>query len=432
MDLPSGEMNTVRFPAEYEPHLGTLMIWPERPGSWGRDTSGAEKAFSEIIREILKSENMYLLVSEAAYEDVCRRFGAYASGTASAGGKLVDDCGLSGEKVEESSELSGKKTVEGCSFSISGHELHILKIDTDDSWARDVGPTFVVDSVIESGGQKTVGEKTAVKKPVRKAVNWSFNAWGGTVDGLYADWSRDDKVAKSFAEWLGDPVIDAAPFVLEGGSIHSDGEGTLMVTESCLLSAGRNPELSKSEIEEKLKAFLGVRKVLWLPRGIYMDETNEHVDNVAAFVGPGEVVLAWTDDKDDPQYELSKTDYEYLMSETDAAGRSLKIHKLPIPKVPVCCTEEDIDNYIFEPGEDEREPGERLAASYVNFYFSNEAILVPQFGGENAESDKRAVQILTELSNGRRVVPIYARNILLGGGNIHCITQQIPLAQGDK
>ena len=157
-----------------------------------------------------------------------------------------------------------------------------------------------------------------------------------------------------------------------------------------------------------------------------MDETNEHVDNVCAFIRPAEVVLAWTDNPDDPQYELSRADLDYLLNETDAKGRKIKVHKLPIPDVPVCCTKEDIDNYVFEPGEDEREVGERLAASYVNFYFANGRALVPQFGGDNKASDERAVNILKELLPEKEIVPIDARSILLGGGNIHCITQQIP------
>lgn len=262
---------------------------------------------------------------------------------------------------------------------------------------------------------------------MRFAVNWRFNAWGGEYDGLYADWSKDALVAKRFASFLGDGVIDAEPFVLEGGSIHSDGEGTLMVTENCLLSPGRNPDMSKEEIENFLKKTLNAEKVLWLPRGIYMDETNEHVDNVAAFIRPGEIVLAWTDNREDPQYALSEADMEYLLGECDAKGRKLKVHKLPVPDVPVCCKDEDIENYVFEPGEDEREAGERLAASYVNFYFTNDSVLVPQFGGENEESDRRALRILSELMPDRKVTGIPARNILLGGGNIHCITQQIPL-----
>ena len=367
--------NSIRFPGEFEPHEGTLIIWPERPGSWGKDSSKAEDAFAEIITKLLQVEDVYLVVSEKASEKVYDRFSGII-------------------KTDNTTNLN--------------HELMVYIYETDDSWARDVGPTFIL------ANNKRYG------------INWSFNAWGGTYDGLYASWNRDDRLAKNFTALVGDELIDAAPFVLEGGSVHTDGEGTLMVTESCLLSKGRNPALSKSEIENTLKKYLGAEKVLWLPRGIYMDETNEHVDNVAAFIRPGEIVLAWTDNKDDPQYELSLQDYEYLMTETDAKGRKLKVHKLPIPDVPVTCTAEDIDNYIFEEGEDEREAGERLAASYVNFYFANDCLLVPQFGGENAESDAHAVNILQELCPERKVIPIYARHILLGGGNIHCITQQIP------
>ena len=147
---------------------------------------------------------------------------------------------------------------------------------------------------------------------------------------------------------------------------------------------------------------------------------------MCAFVKPGEVVLAWTDNKDDPQYELSKASFDYLSNVTDAKGRQIKIHKLPIPDVPVLITEENLANYVFEDGEDERSVGERLAASYVNYYYINGALLVPQFGGENAESDKRALDILKDIHPDREVVGIPATDILLGGGNIHCITQQIP------
>ena len=374
------EGRRIRFPAEYEPHLGTLMIWPERPGSWGKDASGAEAAFTEIISELLKVEQVFLLVSEQALPAARQRLE---------------------EKLSETPEAASGMAA----------RLSLIEMETDDAWARDVGPTFVL-----------------AEDCTRLAVNWRFNAWGGEVDGLYARWDKDDAAAKRFAAWLGDEVLDADPFVLEGGSIHTDGEGTLMVTESCLLSPGRNPQLDKAGIEAVLEKYLGVEKILWLPRGIWMDETNEHVDNVAAFVGPGEVVLAWTDNEQDPQYALSKLDYEYLSGETDAKGRKLKIHKLPIPDVPVCCTQADIDNYIFEPGEDEREAGERLAASYVNFYFANGIALVPQFGGENKESDRRTVQILEALCPDRKVVPFAAGSILRGGGNIHCITQQIPPA----
>ena len=375
------------MPAEYDLHDGTLMIWPVRPGSRGRDSSASKRAFCRIFEYILKSENLYLLVVREDMEDAVSF--------------ICDNTDISRDRIVTLKE-AGKSDIEETS-------LFIIDIETDDAWARDVGPTFVRN----------------IRGDIR-GIDWKFNAWGGAYDGLYADWTRDDKAASSFCDFLKTDYYDVHPFVLEGGSIHTDGEGTAIVTESCLLSKGRNPDLSKEEIEHKLKEFLGIEKVLWLPCGIYNDETNEHVDNVCAYIAPGEVVLAWTDNSDDPQYEMSKKDLEYLESVTDARGRHLRIHKLPIPDVPVCCTKDDIDNYVFEEGEDEREVGERLAASYVNFYFTNRYVLVPSFGGENTESDKRAAKILSSLCHNRKVVPIDARAILLGGGNIHCITQQIP------
>ena len=351
------------MPAEFAPQDGVLLVWPVRPGSWGKDPAAAQRAFCNIMREAAKSERVYLLADAAHLDEARAQAGEYAT---------------------------------------------ILEIETDDAWARDIGPTFVTD------GNEVRG------------VSWHFNAWGGTVDGLYADWAKDDAAAERVCRSIGADCYDAGDFVLEGGSICSDGEGTLLVTEACLLSAGRNPKLTKAQIEKKLFDYLGVEKVLWLPRGIYNDETNEHVDNVCAFIRPGEVVLAWTDDETDPQYALSRADYDYLAQETDAHGRKLSIHKLPIPDQPVCVTEADMANYVFEPGEDARQAGDRLAASYVNFYFTNDAILLPQFGGENASSDARAIEIVRKLCPERRIVPISARDILLGGGNIHCVTQQLP------
>ena len=359
----------IRFPAEFEKHKGTLMIWPVRPGSWGKDPSRAQKAFVEIFKAILESEDLYVLFGNDEPE----------------------------ETITKLKEI----------FKDTKGDFHPLRIDSDDSWARDVGPTFVFDKKL-------------------KGIDWEFNAWGGDFDGLYKDYQNDDKVASKFCKAIGTDTIDHHGFVLEGGSIHSDGEGTLMVTESCLLSKGRNPSMTKEQIEDYLCNALGASKVLWLPRGIYNDETNEHVDNVAAFTAPGEVVLAWTDNIDDPQYVLSKASLDYLESETDAKGRKIKVHKLPIPDHTVLIEKDDMDNLVFEEGEDVREIGERLAASYVNYYYTNNAIILPQFGGYNEESDKRAVRIMESLSNGRKVIPIYARDILVGGGNIHCITQQIP------
>jgi agmatine deiminase len=351
------------MPAEFSKQDGALLIWPVRPGSWGVDPAAAQRAFCGVMRSIARSERVFLLAGAAHVWEARAQAGDFAT---------------------------------------------VLEIETDDAWARDVGPTFVTNG-----------------KAVR-GVSWRFNAWGGEVDGLYASWGKDDAAAERFCHALGADCYDAGNFVLEGGAVCSDGEGTLLVTEACLLSAGRNPGLSKAQIERNLREYLGAKKVLWLPRGIYGDETNEHVDNVCAFTAPGEVVLAWTDDEADPQYPLSRADFDYLSREADARGRRLKIHKLPLPDHPVCVGEADMKSFAFEPGEAARTVGERLAASYVNFFFTNDAVLLPQFGGENAASDARAQAILRALCPGRDILPISARDILLGGGNIHCITQQIP------
>ncbi len=395
------------MPAEFAEHDGTIMIYPTRPGSWGKDRTGALNSFKKIFLEIIKRENLYLLADKAHYEEAIKLMDAVIS-------EYCDELKLSGGYEDEFQRILKDTGREEEIDNLILEDLFddrclVLPIDTDDAWARDVGPTFVVNEEGELRG-----------------INWSFNAWGGEVDGLYATWDKDDKVAPKFCDMCEIDWYDARPFVLEGGSIHTDGEGTLMVTESCLLSEGRNPSMNREQIEETLMNYLGVEKILWLPRGIYNDETNEHVDNVCAFTAPGEVVLAWTDDEGDPQYELSKACLDYLEKETDAMGRKIKIHKLPIPEHPIKITEDDLANYEFEEGEDMREVGERLAASYVNFYYINGAVLVPQFGGVNAASDKRALEILSDICKDREVIGIPARDILLGGGNIHCITQQIP------
>ncbi|SFB69516.1 agmatine deiminase [Butyrivibrio sp. YAB3001] len=424
------------MPAEFSRHDGTIMIYPVRPGSWGKDRSGAIRSFSRVFIEILKRENLYLLADKAHWNEAKDLLDDIITDFVDGTDRLVPPCTV----VEEGRILSeGERLTRNFEGVVTLQDILenrclIFPIESDDAWARDVGPTFVKkrDSVDNKHGYSTDLKSAETKDNADnldtniRGINWEFNAWGGEFDGLYANWDKDDKVASAFCNLCEIEMYDAHPFVLEGGSIHCDGEGTVMVTESCLLSEGRNPSMTKAEIEETLKKYLGAEKVLWLPKGIYNDETNEHVDNVCAFVAPGEVVLAWTDDENDPQYSMSKEDLDYLESVTDARGRKIIVHKLPIPKNPILITEEDLDNYEFEEGEDFREVGERLAASYVNFYFINGAALVPQFGGDNADSDKRALEILGELCPDREIIGIPARNILLGGGNIHCITQQIP------
>ena len=187
------------MPGEFEPHKGTIMIWPERPGSWAYGAKDARKAFAKIAEAIAEGEEVYMLAGPSSLESAKAAF-------------------------------SGKS-----------EKIHILPIETDDAWARDVGPTFVKNA----------------RKEVR-GINWRFNAWGGEVDGLYASWEKDDAAAEAICDALDYPVYDVGDFVLEGGSIHSDGEGTLLVTEACLLSPGRNPHLTKEEIDEAYEKNTGV------------------------------------------------------------------------------------------------------------------------------------------------------------------------------
>lgn len=350
------------MPAEYAPHKGTILVWPVRPGSWTYGGIEAQKTVTELARVIARSEKVYMCAGASHIEQVRQNFSEDAN-------------------------------------------IEVLEIETNDSWARDIGPTFV----LENG--------------MVKGTNWKFNAWGGDFDGLYLDYDKDDAFATEFCRQTGYEVLDEHDFVLEGGSIHTDGDGTLIVTEACLLSKGRNPLMTKDEIAERLKRTLGVEKVIWIPYGINGDETNEHIDNICCFVRPGEIVMSWTDDVDDPQHRMCLKNLEVLEREMDAKGRRIIVHKLPLPKTPVCITEYDAAGYVYEEGEDTREVGEKLAASYANFYITNKHVIVPQFGDEN---DKVACDILAGLFDGRVVYPIQARSIIVGGGNIHCITQQIP------
>ncbi len=350
-----------RMPAEFEPHQGCIMIFPERADSWQYGGYAARRAFAEVAEAIARSEQVTVCASGAQYDNARALLPAH---------------------------------------------IRVVEMSSNDAWARDYAPTFVKN---DTG--------------VIRGIDWGFNAWGGLHDGLYFPWDKDDQMARKLCDLLEKDVYCKRDFILEGGSIHVDGEGTCMVTESCLLSGGRNPALSREEIEEVLRAYLNVSKILWLPRGIYNDETNEHVDNICAFTAPGEVVLAWTEDRTDVQYAMSRACLDYLEQTLDAKGRRIRVHKLPLPQ-PVTVTEEECQGLDTCRDQPTRTAGERLAASYVNFYIANGSIVMPGFGDP---ADQAAKEILQGLFPDREVVQIYARDILIGGGNIHCITQQVPV-----
>ena len=281
-------------------------------------------------------------------------------------------------------------------------EVRVVELPADDAWIRDHGPTFLVDD-----------------KGDRRGVDWRFNAWGG----IYSPWDRDERVAARVLEFEGADRY-RAPIVLEGGSIHVDGEGTVLSTEECLLNPNRNPELSKERIERVLLDYLGAEKVVWLGAGVFEDETDGHVDNLACFARPGTVLLTWTDDEDDPQHPISRDARERLEAATDARGRQFEVVLLPSPG-PLELSAEEAEGIEAREGTQPRLAGERLAGSYVNFYLGNSRIVMPLL---DPRHDSEAETILRRAFPDREVVGVAAREILLGGGNIHCITQQVPAA----
>jgi agmatine deiminase len=352
-----------RMPAEWEPHAGCWMAWPERPDNWRLGAEPAQRAFAAVASAIAASEPVTMAVSDGQFER--------------ARAALPD-------------------------------AVRLVELSTDDAWLRDTGPTFVVDGA-----------------GARRGVDWRFNAWGGLEGGLYFPWDRDERVAAKVLEVEGDGRY-WAPLVLEGGSIHVDGEGTVLTTEECLLNSNRNPELDRAAIEAALHAHLGTEKVVWLGDGVFGDETDGHIDNLACFARPGVVMLTWVADPNDPQHAASREALERLEAATDARGRAFEVIKLPAPG-PLTATKDEASSVEVVVGTQPRRGGDRLAASYANFYIGNSRVVFPLL---DPTRDDEAAAIIAATFPDHEPVGVPAREILLGGGNIHCITQQIPAVQG--
>jgi agmatine deiminase len=265
-----------------------------------------------------------------------------------------------------------------------GKDVHVVEVRLDDAWIRDNGPTFVTS---DEGGSAI--------------VQFGFNGWGGR----FPPYQNDAKVPEVLADRMG-LERHLGPMILEGGAICVDGEGTLMTTESCLLNPNRNPGLSRTDAEHILNSYLGVRKVLWLKQGIHNSMIDGHIDGVAAFVRPSTVVMASTDDEQDPNCEVMRANRARLETLTDAKGRSIEIVDLPMPK--------------------RREiAGNRIAPCYTNFFIAGCGVVAPTFGEAN---DRAVTAILQDLFPKHEVVGVRCEYIGVGGGEVHCITQQIPKA----
>ncbi|KAK8799636.1 hypothetical protein WA158_006184 [Blastocystis sp. Blastoise] len=343
------------MPAEWSKHKQTWMGFPVRPDNWRCNAKYAQLNFADVANAIARFEPVTVCAPKEQFE--------YAR-------------------------------------SILDKNVRVIEMSQNDSWFRDTAPIFVMN-----------------KEGIVRGTDWEFNAWGGLEGGCYDDWSDDNSIPNKICN-IERLERYKQQMILEGGSISVDGEGTLLTTEECLLNHNRNPSLTKQEIENNLKTMFNLKKVIWFPRGLYGDvDTNGHVDNFCVYVKPGEVVMAWTDDIQDPQYEICREAENVLKQEQDACGRYIKIHKLYIP-TGLIRQKDEIDGIEEEEGTIGREEGQRLPGSYANFYFANDAVILPGYN--------MAKKIFEELFPEKTVVQIFTREILLGGGNIHCITQQQP------
>lgn len=342
---------TWRMPAETAPHERAWMAWPASGYTLGDTAADAEEArttWAAVANAIAEFEPLSMVVPPDGLAEARRR-------------------------------LSSSVTV------------YVLPLD--DAWYRDIGPTFVLD------GDGRLG-----------AVNWVFNGWGQQA---WASWELDAEAAIPAIEASGADRVES-PLVNEGGGIHTDGEGTFLVTETVQLDPGRNPGWTRADVEAELARTVGARKVIWLPRGLTRDSdtygTRGHVDLVATFHGPAQLLVHDQRDPAHPDHEVTRQLVEQLAGETDAEGRPLHLTRLPAPRGL-----RDREGFVDH--------------SYVNHFVVNGGVIACAFGDP---ADGEALEILAAAYPGRRVVPLDARPLFARGGGIHCITQQQPATTGEE
>jgi agmatine deiminase len=361
-----------RFPAEWEPHAATWFSWPRPEGiSFPDKYHTVPENLARIFREIASREQVHVNVPNGNYERIVK------------------------QQLKE----------HGCPL----RNIFFHYIKTNESWCRDHGPAFVVRT--KRNGKKELA-----------IVDWGFNAWGGK----YPPYDDDDAVPTRVAEALKLPVfypacstgyqpvssqahehglVARATVIMEGGSVEFNGAGTILTTTDCLLNKNRNPNLSKPQIEQYLKDYYGQQHVCWLTGGIDGDDTDGHIDDLARFIGPGQIVIGMEDDPKDANYKVLKSVRKQLEKLRDQDGRPFEIIEIPMPGVVA-------------------HEGQRLPATYVNFYFVNGALLVPTY--RHRKNDRRAMEILQSCLPHHRVIGIDCVELIWGLGAIHCLSQQQP------
>ena len=293
------------------------LLWPERDDVWMNNAKDIYKLYKKLLKKITKYDEITLGVND----------------------------------VERFNKLNLKLN----------KNIRVVQINYDDAWLGDSGPN----GLIGPNGD-------------HRATVFGFNCWGGEGFSLYEPWDNDAIIAKKICENEGIEYYENAKFMFEGGSIISNGKGTLITTEECLLNPNRNPKLSKDEIEDVLKRYLGIKKVIWLKRGLKYDETCGHVDNVCNFLTETDLVVAWEDDVQDDQYERLKENYEMLKNETTWDGKPLNIIKIHQPRVKRI-TEKEANSIVRVATSKPRLHGDKLAGTYTNMFISDKYALVPQF-----------------------------------------------------
>jgi agmatine deiminase len=350
---PAAEPPALRMPAEWEPHAATWIAWPHNKDDWPGRFAPVPWVYAEIVRKLHVGERVAIVV------------------------------------LDDDHRRDARKKLRRAGVDLGRVDFH--EFPTDRVWTRDTGPVFVVD---REGGLQ--------------ANHWVFNGWA-KYDDHKADRKLGARIAKAVGVPVREPTHAGKRIVLEGGSIDVNGAGCLLTTEECLLSEvqQRNPGMSRADYEAAFAGNLGVRKTLWLNRGVAGDDTHGHVDDLARFVDPTTVVVVQESDETDDNFVPLRENWERLSGATDQDGRRLTVVALPMPR-PV----------LFD--------GQRLPASYANFYIGNSVVLVPTF---NDPADRAALGILAELFPTRTVTGIHCVELAWGLGTLHCMTQQQPAAR---
>jgi agmatine deiminase len=346
-----------RMPPEWARHVACYLAWPHNRDTWPGKFDIIPPIYAKMVAKIARFDPVRLAVTDASQLDAVR--------------DMIRDAARRTEKEAPGPTLP----------------IDVFHLPTNDAWARDHGPIFV----------NSVGRASLPANQL--ALDWRFNSWGEK----YGAFDLDDVVPQKLGARFGFDVIEPG-IVLEGGSIDVNGAGSLLTTESCLLNKNRNPTLSRADIEDYLRTYLGVTNILWLGDGIAGDDTDGHIDDLARFVAPDTIVTVVEDDPADDNYKVLQDNLDRLRTMRDQDGRPFRIETLPMPPA---LTFDDT----------------RMPASYANFYIANNGVLMPTF---NAPSDELAAATLARLLPGRRVVGVPSTDLVWGLGSVHCLSQQHP------